>query len=89
MNPAREDRPLCPVHESRLGPGAICPVCTTAANVRALSALVVTLADRLQQVGVFFASEAASITLEIHGPEIKWARILNETGREKDGPTPA
>ena len=82
VTPARGGGPLCPVHENRLGPGAICPVCTTAAHVRALSVLVVALADRLQQVGAFYGSEAASITLEIHRPEIKQARLLNEDRRE-------
>ena len=67
--------PLCPLHTQRLGPGAVCPVCTTAHRVRDLESLVVVLAERLKQVGDCYGSHAASITLELYADEITLAAV--------------
>ena len=76
MTTLAAERALCTLHRERLGPGAECPVCTTAEQVRTFARLIVTLADRLKQIEQFYASYAASITLEVNAPEITLARAL-------------
>ena len=79
MNPTTAaERALCTLHRERLGPGAECPVCTTAEQVKTFARLAVRLADRLEQIERFYHSFAAAITLELNLSEIKLARCLVE-----------